>query len=92
MTLKVFEHWTRVVFLSTAESLEFWLRIEISYKHDIVGKVADGFKQPKVRFFIWAVNGSQNENLVVRDINVNYQGFIISYDIEICVAVLFINN
>ena len=43
----------------------------------------DGFKQPEIRFSIWAVNGSQNEVLVVRKINVDYQGFVIGHDIEI---------
>ena len=52
MTLNIFEHWTRVVFLGTAES--FQLRIEISDKHDIFGKFVDGFKQCKVRISIWA--------------------------------------
>ena len=58
MTLNVFEHWTRAVFLGTTKS--FQLRIEIANKHDIVGKVVDSFKQPKVWISIWAVNGSQN--------------------------------
>ena len=53
-----FEHWTRAVFLGAAES--FQLRIEIADKHDIVGKVVDSLKQPKVRISIWEVNGSQN--------------------------------
>ena len=75
MTLNTFEHWTRVLFLGTAESFQF--RIEISHKRDSVGKVVDGFKQPKVRIFIWAVNGSENEVLVVRKVNVNQQGLII---------------
>ena len=58
MTLNVFEHWTRAVFLGTAESLQ--LRIETADKHDIVGKVVDSFKQPKVWISILAINGSQN--------------------------------
>ena len=78
-----FEHWTRVVFLGTAES--FQLRIEMSDKHDIVGKIVNGFKQPKVWISSWAVNSSQNEVLVVRKVNVNHQGFLIGYDIEIYV-------
>ena len=84
MTLSIFEHWTRVVSLGTAEG--FQLRIKISDKHDIVGKVVNGFKQPKT------VNGSQNEVLAVRKVNVNHQGFAIGYDIEICVTVFFIDN
>ena len=48
MTSNVFEHWTRAVLLGTAES--FQLRIEITDKHDIVRKVVDSFKQPKVGF------------------------------------------
>ena len=59
MTLNIFEHWTRVVFLVTTEN--FQLRIEIANKYNIVGKVVDGFKQPKLRISSWAVNGSQNE-------------------------------
>ena len=41
---------------------------------------------------IWAVNGSQNEVLVVRKINVNYEGFVIGYDINIYIKVFFISN
>ena len=44
--MAIFEHWTRAVFLGTAES--FQLRTEITDKQDIVGKVVDSFKQPKV--------------------------------------------
>ena len=33
--------------------------IEIVDKHDIVGKVVNGFEKPKVQISIWAVNGSQ---------------------------------
>ena len=58
MTLNVLEHWTRAVFLGTAKS--FQLLIDITNKHDIVGKVVDSVKQPKVWISIWAVNGSQN--------------------------------
>ena len=58
MTLNIFEHWTRAVFLGTAES--FQLRIEIADTHDIVGNVVDSFKQPKVWISIWALNGNQN--------------------------------
>ena len=90
MTLNIFEHWARVVFLGTAES--FQLRIQISDKHNIVGKVFNGFKQPKVQISIWAVNGSQNEVLVVRKVSVNHQCFVIGYDIEIYVMVFFIDN
>ena len=68
------------------------LTTEITFKHDIVGKIVDGFKQPKIRFSIWAVNGSQNKVSVVRKINVDYQGFVIGYDIEIHVTVFFIDN
>ena len=84
--MNIFEHWNGDVFLGTAES--FSLRTEIADKHNIVGKVVNGFKEPRVRISIWAVNGSQNEVLVVRKINV---GFVIGYDIEICVTVFFIN-
>ena len=52
----------------------------------------DGFKQTTIRFSIWAVNGSQNEVLVVTKINVNHQGFVVGYDIEIYVAVFLIDN
>ena len=47
-----------MLFFGTAESFQFW--IKIADKHDIVGKVFDGFEKPKVRISIWAVNGSQN--------------------------------
>ena len=90
MTLNVSEHWTRTVLLGTAES--FQLRTEIADKHDIVGNVVDSFKQLKVWIFIWAVNNSQNYGLVVSKVNANHQGFIIGYNIEICVTVFFINN
>ena len=52
----------------------------------------NGFKESRVRISIWAVNGSQNQVLVVGKINVDYQGFVIGYDIEIYVTVVFINN
>ena len=55
-------------------------------------RFVDGFKQPKVRIYIWEVNGSQNEVLVVRKVNVKHQGFVIGYDIEIYVTVFFIDN
>ena len=90
MALNIFQHWTRVVLLGTAKSS--WLGIEIADKHDIVRKIVDSFKQPKILFSIWVVNGSQNEVLVVRKINVDYQGFLIGYDIEAYVTVLFIDN
>ena len=41
---------------------------------------------------IWAINGSQNQVLVVREVDVNHQGFVVGYDIKICVTVFFINN
>ena len=59
---------------------------------DIVGKIVNGFEKPKVRISIWAVNGSQNQVLGVRKVNVNHQGFVVGYGIKICVAVFFINN
>ena len=87
MTLNIFEHWTRTVFLVTAES--FQLRIEISEKHDIVGKVVE---QPKVWISIWAINGSQNLVLVVTKVSINHQGFVIGFDIEIYVTVFFVGG
>ena len=90
MTLNIFKHWTRAVFLGTVQS--FQLRTEIADKHDIVGKVVDSFKQPKVCISIWAVNGSQNYVLVVRRVNVNDQDFLIGYNIKIYVTVFFVNN
>ena len=87
------------IFLSIGPELFFLAQpkasnlIKIANKHDIVGKVINGFKQPRVRISIWAVNGSQNEVLVVRKIIVDYQDFVISYDnIKIYVTVFFINN
>ena len=50
------------------------------------------FEKPKVQISIWAVNGSQNQVLVVRKVNVDHQGFVVGYDIKICVIVFFISN
>ena len=68
--------------------------IEIPDKHDIVGKIVDSLKQPEVKISIWTVNGSQNKVLVIekRSVNVNYQGIVIGYDIEIYVMVFFVCN
>ena len=68
------------------------LTIEIANKDDIVRKVVDSFKQPKIRISIRAVNDTQSEVLVVRKVNVDNQGFVIGYDIEINVTVFFVNN
>ena len=54
-------------------------------KHDIVVKIANDFKQPKVRISIWAVNGSQNE------VHVNHVISVMIYT-EIYVTVFFIDN
>ena len=35
---------------------------------------------------IWVVNGSQNQVLAVRKVDVNHQGFVIGYDIKIYVT------
>ena len=51
-----------------------------------------GFGKPKVRISIWAVNGSQNQVMVVRKVNVDHQDFVVGYDIKIYVTVFFINN
>ena len=59
---------------------------------DIVRKVVNGFEKPKIRISIWAVNGSQNQVLDVRKVNVDHQGFVVGYDIKIYVTVFFINN
>ena len=45
-----------------------------------------------VRISIWAVNGSENQVLVVRKVNVDHRGFVVGYDIKIYVTVFFINN
>ena len=45
-----------------------------------------------IRISIWAVNGSQNQVLVVRKVSVDHQGFAVGYDIKIYVTVFFINN
>ena len=63
-------------------------RIEIADKHEIVGKVVNGFEKPKVRISIWAVNGSLSQVLVVREVYVDHQGFAAGYNIKICVMVL----
>ena len=77
-------------FFGTAEN--FQLKIEIAHKHDIVGKVVDSFKQPKIPISVRTVNGSQNEVLVARKVDVNNQGFVVGYDIKIYVTIFFINN
>ena len=64
----------------------------VLYKHDIVGKVVNGFEKLKVRISIWAVNGGQNQVLCVRKVNVDHQGFVFGYDIKINVTVFFIDN
>ena len=46
------------VFLAQLKAYQFW--IKIANRHDIVGKVVDGFEKFKVEISIWAVNGSQN--------------------------------
>ena len=58
----------------------------------LLERLLNGFKQPRVRISIWAVNGSQNQVLVVRMVNVDHQGFVIDYDIKIYAMVFFINN
>ena len=37
----------------------------------------------RVRISIWAVNGSQSEVLVMRKFEIDCQGFVFGYDIEI---------
>ena len=54
-------------------------------KHDIVGKIVNGSEKPKILISIWAVNGSQNQVLGVRKVNVNHQEFVVGYDIKISV-------
>ena len=54
-----------------------------------MGTVVNGFKMFKVRISIWTVNGSQNQVLVARRVNVNHHGFVIGYDIKIYVTVFF---
>ena len=54
------------MFLSTGPELFFFAQLKTSIPsievsdndNDIIGKVVNGFKQPKVRIFIWAVHGS----------------------------------
>ena len=45
-----------------------------------------------VRISIWAVNGCQSEVLVIRKFEIDCQGFLICYDIEVFIPVLFIYN
>ena len=45
-----------------------------------------------VRISIWAVNGCQSEVLVIRKFEIDCQGFLIGYDIEVLIPVLFIYN
>ena len=46
----------------------------------------------RVRIFIWAVNGSQNEVLVMRKFNVDCQGFVVGYDIKIFIPIFFVDD
>ena len=57
MTLNVLSIGPELFFLVEPKASHF--KTEIADKHDVVGKVVDSFKQPKVWISIWAVNGSQ---------------------------------
>ena len=78
--LDFFEHRTRGVFLGASKGFSF--RVEISNKHDITREVVCGLEKRRVRISIWAVNGNQSEVLVIRNFEIDCQGFIFGYDIE----------
>ena len=40
----------------------------------------------------WAVNGSQNEVLVMRKFKVDCQGFVVGYVIEIFIPIFFVDD
>ena len=65
---------------------------EISNKHDIIREVVYGLEKRRVRISIRAVNGSQNEVLVMRKFKVDCQGFVVGYDIEIFIPIFFVDD
>ena len=79
-----------VFFLAQPKASNFELKSPTNMT--LSGKVVDDFEKLKVRISIWAVNGSQNQVLVVRKVDINHQGFVVGYDIKICVTVFIINN
>ena len=88
--LDFFEHRTRGVFLGASKGFKF--RVEISNKHDIVREVVYGLEKRRVRISIRAVNGSQNDVLVMRKFKVDCQGFVVGYDIEIFIPIFFVDD
>ena len=51
-----------------------------------------GLEKRRVRISIRAVNGSQNEVLVMRKFKVDCQGFVVSYDVEIVIPIFFVDD
>ena len=84
------EHRTRGVYLGASKGFKF--RVEISNKHDIIREVVYGLEKRRVRISIRAVNGSQNEVLVMRKFKVDCQGFVVGYDIEIFIPIFFVDD
>ena len=78
------------VFLGASKGFKF--RVEISNKHDIIREVVYGLEKRKVRISIRAVNGSQNEVLVMRKFKVDCQGFLVNYDVEIFIPIFFVDD
>ena len=70
----------------------FKFRVEISNKHDIIREVVYGLEKRRARISIWAVNGSQSEVLVMRKFEIDCQGFVFGYDIEIFIPIFFVDN
>ena len=57
-----------------------------------LGKIVDGLKKWEIWFSIWAVNGGQSEVLVAGKFKIDYQGFVVGYDIEISIPKFFAYN
>ena len=88
--LDFFEHRTRGVFLGASKGFKF--RVEMSNNHDIIGEVVYGLEKRRVRISIPAVNGSQNEVLVMKKFKVDCQGFVVGCDIEIFIPIFFVDD
>ena len=70
----------------------FKFRVEISNKHDIIREVVYGLEKRRVRISIRALSGSQSEVLVMRKFEIDCQGFVFGYDIEIFISIFFVDN
>ena len=91
MTLNILSIGPEMFFLTQSKACNFELKsptnMTSSERMIMVSK-----RLSLVRISIWAVNGSQNQVLVVTKVNVNHQGFVVGYGIKIYVTVFFIYN